>query len=59
MYALSMPIEELLENGSVVVTGTDIADAKASTPEEAERLASVIRIGSLKLELELVEEINR
>lgn len=128
MYALSKPIEELLENGSIIVTGMDIADAKASTQknpvtgstqyvvsltltedgarafadatikalaaresiaiyydgefvsvptvaaaitdghavitgqstlEEAERLASVIRIGSLKLELELVEEINR
>lgn len=127
-YALTGTVDELLENGSIVVTGTDIADAKAdiqknpvtgnsqymvsltltetgaqafadatiralaaresiaiyydgefvsvpivsaaitdgqaiitglSSFEEAERLASAIRIGSLKLELELVEKINR
>lgn len=124
MYALTKTIDELLEDGSIVVTGADIADIQAgtqknsatgnseyvisltltesgtqafaaattkalkagesiaiyydgefvsvpsvyaaitdghaiitgqSTYEEAERLASVIRIGSLKLELELVD----
>lgn len=127
-YALTKSIDELLEDGSIVVTGADIADARAATQkdsvtgssqfvvsltltetgtqafadatiralaaresiaiyydgefvsvpivsaaitdgqavisgqsslEEAECLASVIRIGSLKLELELVEEINK
>lgn len=127
-YALTKSIDELLEDGSIVVTGADIADARAATQkdsvtgssqfvvsltltetgtqafadatiralaaresiaiyydgefvsvpivsaaitdgqavisgqsslEEAECLASVIRIGSLKLELELVEGINK
>lgn len=127
-YALTKSIDELLEDGSIVVTGADIADARAATQkdsvtgssqfvvsltltetgtqafadatiralaaresiaiyydgefvsvpivsaaitdgqvvisgqsslEEAECLASVIRIGSLKLELELLEGINK
>ena len=127
MYALTKKIDELLEDGSIVVTETDIADAQAeiqknfttgnseyvvnltlnasgtrafadattraqeagesiaiyydgefvsvprvfaaitdgnviitgqNTFEEAERLASIIRIGSLKLELELVDVVK-